>query len=254
MDELLDNLRVASPCSADWNQMSGDDLARRCSQCNLNVYNLSAMSTRQAEALVSRREGRMCIRFYRRKDGTVLTQNCPVGWKIVMRRVSRVAGIALSAVMSAVPIAAQIQPVTQAQAVEGDTGLDIKVIDAQGGACGGAKVDLFKAGGNQIITAAANDKGFVRLAHLPPGTYELTVTLPGFEPHKQTVKVSERETIHLKTTLHVAATMGVIAEVAQVEVPIVEAPIALLEPVPTPSSNRRGFFQRIFGKLFHLSP
>jgi hypothetical protein len=82
------NVRIASPCSADWTLMKGDDRVRYCPACNLKVYNLSAMPEREAQALVTRREGRLCVRFYRRKDGTILTQNCPVGLQAVMRKVS----------------------------------------------------------------------------------------------------------------------------------------------------------------------
>jgi hypothetical protein len=61
---------------------------RHCSQCQLNVYNLSAMTRAEAEALVGRAEGRLCVRFYRRADGTILTQNCPVGLRALKRRVA----------------------------------------------------------------------------------------------------------------------------------------------------------------------
>ncbi|HEY2169141.1 MAG TPA: carboxypeptidase-like regulatory domain-containing protein [Candidatus Angelobacter sp.] len=251
MGELLSNLRVAAPCSADWNQMAGDDRIRHCSQCNLNVYNLSAMTTCEAEELVSRREGRTCVRFYQRKDGTMLTQNCPVGWKIVVRKISRVAGIALS-VMATIPIAAEIQPVIQGQAVEGDTGLDLEVIDVSGAACAGAKIDLSRAGSHEAITATTNDKGALHLAHLSPGTYELTVTFPRFEPQIQTVVLRERKPSVLRTTLQVAATMG---EIIQVDSPVIDTPSLLLAPVPVRKqrSNPRGFFRRAFGRLFHPS-
>jgi hypothetical protein len=76
---LLENLRVAAPCKADWDEMSGDDRVRFCGGCEKNVYNLSAMTRADAEALVREREGRLCVRFYRRQDGTVLTADCPVG-------------------------------------------------------------------------------------------------------------------------------------------------------------------------------
>ena len=42
---LLDQVRVASPCKADWNEMLGDER----------------------------------VRFYQRTDGTILTADCPVG-------------------------------------------------------------------------------------------------------------------------------------------------------------------------------
>ena len=75
----LENVRVAAPCSADWEQMRGDERARFCGQCQLNVYNLSGMTRQEAERLIASREGRLCVRFYRRADGTILTKNCPVG-------------------------------------------------------------------------------------------------------------------------------------------------------------------------------
>src|SRR5262245_2955051 len=58
--------------------MSGDDRVRHCSECRRNVYNLSGMTRRDATELVQLAEGRMCVRFYRRKDGTLITQNCPL--------------------------------------------------------------------------------------------------------------------------------------------------------------------------------
>jgi hypothetical protein len=83
--DLLDRLRIASPCDASWDEMEGDDLVRFCRHCQLNVYNLSGMSRREAAAFVREAEGRLCVRFYRRADGTLLTDNCPVGWRAVRR-------------------------------------------------------------------------------------------------------------------------------------------------------------------------
>lgn len=75
----LEGLRIASPCKADWNAMAGDERVRFCGQCQKNVYNLSDMSRDEAEALVQGAEGRLCVRMYRRTDGTVLTSDCPEG-------------------------------------------------------------------------------------------------------------------------------------------------------------------------------
>ncbi len=66
--------------------MGGDARVRHCAQCNLNVYNLSSMSRAQAEALIERTEGRLCVRLYRRVDGTVITDDCPVGLAARARR------------------------------------------------------------------------------------------------------------------------------------------------------------------------
>ena len=95
----LDHVTVAAPCSADWDAMIGDERARFCGQCRLNVYNLSGMTKREAEALIVNAEGRLCVRFYRRADGTILTANCPVGLRALKRRLSRVASATLSAIL-----------------------------------------------------------------------------------------------------------------------------------------------------------
>ena len=84
----LAHVRVASPCKADWDQMIGDEHARFCGQCNLNVYNLSGMTRDEAEGLIARTEGRLCVRFYRRRDGSILTSDCPVGLGAIRQRLS----------------------------------------------------------------------------------------------------------------------------------------------------------------------
>jgi hypothetical protein len=96
----LRGLRVASPCSADWDEMWGNDRVRFCGHCNLNVYNLSGMSKVEAERLLASTEGRLCVRFYRRKDGTVLTQDCPVGLEAFKRRVNQIAVAVVSSALS----------------------------------------------------------------------------------------------------------------------------------------------------------
>jgi len=86
----LSKVRVASPCPADWDKMIGDERVRFCGQCELNVYNLSAMTKAQAENLIVRTERRLCVRFYRRRDGSILTQDCPVGLRALRQRISRI--------------------------------------------------------------------------------------------------------------------------------------------------------------------
>lgn len=85
----LDSIRIASPCTSDWNEMHGDERRRFCAACKLNVYNLSGMTRQEAESLLINTEGRLCVRFYRRRDGTVLTADCPVGWRAIKQRASK---------------------------------------------------------------------------------------------------------------------------------------------------------------------
>ncbi|HVF51915.1 MAG TPA: hypothetical protein VNA19_17655 [Pyrinomonadaceae bacterium] len=96
----LKHVRVAAPCHADWNRMTGNAQVRFCDSCSQNVYNLSSMTRREAESLIRNTEGRLCVRFYRRADGSIMTRNCPVGLRALKRRVSKIANAVASAVFT----------------------------------------------------------------------------------------------------------------------------------------------------------
>jgi hypothetical protein len=68
--------------------MQGDEQVRHCGECKLNVYNISAMHPKEAEALIASHEGRLCVRYYQRRDGTVLARNCPTGLAAIRRRLA----------------------------------------------------------------------------------------------------------------------------------------------------------------------
>jgi hypothetical protein len=83
---VLDRIQVAAPCSVPWDAMAGDDRVRHCDDCKLDVYNLSGMTRDEAEVLIESRIGSLCVRFFRRADGTILTADCPTGLKHRRRR------------------------------------------------------------------------------------------------------------------------------------------------------------------------
>ena len=99
-DSPLNNIHIASPCPADWNEMYGDDRKRFCGECKLNVYNLSGMTRDEAERLVTNHEGRLCVRYYRRADGSIITADCPVGWAKIKQRTRLYATAIASLVMA----------------------------------------------------------------------------------------------------------------------------------------------------------
>lgn len=143
----LDSVRVAAPCPADWERMIGNEQVRFCAQCDLNVYNLSGMTKAQAERLIAQSEGRLCVRYYRRADGTILTRNCPVGLRALKKRLTRIANAVASLVLSffagifafaglqktsSVPGTASVVVYTMGQPVDIQIGREIKVIEEQG--------------------------------------------------------------------------------------------------------------------------
>ena len=118
---LLDTVRVATPCESSWDQMAGDQRVRHCDQCDLNVYNLSGMSRKAAEAMLNNTEGRVCVRFYRRLDGTIITADCPVGIRALRRKIARVAAAGMAAVLSflaGIGLYSRYQPTGQIDRIE----------------------------------------------------------------------------------------------------------------------------------------
>ena len=81
----LEAVHIASPCSTRWSAMKGDNRTRFCQTCEKNVYNLSNMTKHEAEELITEMEGHLCAYYYQRADGTILTQDCPVGLKKLSR-------------------------------------------------------------------------------------------------------------------------------------------------------------------------
>lgn len=92
---VLPNIRIAAPCPASWDAMTGDRRVRACTHCNQNVFNLSAMSRADAEELLREKQGNLCAQYYQRGDGTILLADCEVG--VGRRRTQRrfAAGAAL---------------------------------------------------------------------------------------------------------------------------------------------------------------
>jgi hypothetical protein len=100
---VLDNISIAAPCHADWDKMTGDARARFCGSCDKNVFNLSEMTRAEAEALIIEKQGKLCVRYYQRADGTILTADCPVGVtkRRRRRRIVATAAAAMSALAAA---------------------------------------------------------------------------------------------------------------------------------------------------------
>jgi len=236
---VLDNIRVASPCPASWEKMTGDARVRHCQECKLNVYNLSEMTRPEAEKLIASREGRLCVRFYRRADGTILTRDCPKGLRALTARISRIAAAVLSAMMTVTPALGQspakANPQSQEASKEAELGVDVTVVDPTNAVIQNAKVVLCRCKDKITNDASTDASGVARFRGLPKGTYEIKVEARGFKPTQQTVTVKKTTQVQVKLQIAVIAqtvevsgtTLGVIATVG-VLIPI-ENP---LPPVP----------------------
>jgi hypothetical protein len=104
----LDNLQIAKPCHAVWEQMTpvdeaGGERVRHCGSCDKNVYRVAGMSRAEVTALIVAKEGQVCLRMAKRSDGSLITNDCPVGvaaWRKKMAKVGAAAAAAFAAIFA----------------------------------------------------------------------------------------------------------------------------------------------------------
>ncbi|CAN5917984.1 hypothetical protein BH11MYX3_BH11MYX3_09390 [soil metagenome] len=97
---ILDNIRVATPCSADWTKMSGDERVRACGDCKKSVYNLSDLTRDEAQALLIELNGKLCARYFQRTDGTILLKDCSIG--VARKRKHKVIAASAAALLACI--------------------------------------------------------------------------------------------------------------------------------------------------------
>src|SRR5690349_20507743 len=95
--DFIQQLRIASPCSVDWDSMIGNDRVRFCEHCRLSVHHVDSLSRKQLRRLIARSHGRVCVNYTRSNVQTELA--FPILHKIG-RRTSALAAGAFSASLS----------------------------------------------------------------------------------------------------------------------------------------------------------
>lgn len=196
----INNLKVAKPCLASWENMSGGDRTRFCSLCELNVYNISEMTAAEVQALIGTSGGRVCGRIHKRADGTVLTRDCPVGLRKYRQQAAKYYGAALSTILGLfsagfaqtdqkkserVPDSGAVKAVKKPLPDEYAM-LQGTVMDVHGAVVPGVIVVITsnneKKEKNTVIT---NDEGVYRTAIPASDSFNIEVKkVPGFKPFK----------------------------------------------------------------------
>jgi Carboxypeptidase regulatory-like domain len=234
-NDLLDRMRIASPCSVGWENMTGDERVRFCDQCNLHVYNISELTGAEINSLVANSEGRICARLYRRADGTVLTRDCPVGLRALRKRISRRAGAALTAILSLFSgVVGQSQSqddktctriialkVKKTTAKDGQGVFSGVVMDEVGAVIPGAKVTLTNEQTKEKFTADSSDTGEFKFPNLAAGKYLFEIEAVGFKPYKKkTLELKQKEAVRVNATLQFSDTtvlVGVLVDTPMIE-------------------------------------
>jgi hypothetical protein len=236
---MLDNIRIASPCPVDWEKMQGDDRVRHCEACNLNVYNLTAFTESEIRELVANHSGRLCGRIYQRRDGTVMTQNCPVGMRAVARRMSRIAGALFTLMVPVFGVAPRTFAQSYTRTNVSSAAIDLEVSDPSGATVADAEVTLSEASRKQTLKGKTDKHGRLVFQVAKGGQYVLTVSAPGFRSLPQNVDLRQGEKLSLPVKLNLGALMGEIVEIEQPAQPSRDALPPGIAPLPATGAGPR---------------
>jgi ankyrin repeat protein len=202
---LIDRVSVEKPCTADWNRMFGNDEVRFCEHCAKSVHNLSAITRKDAERLVKKSNGKLCIRYYTDKNKKIAFTDAPVQITRLGRRVSQFAASVFTAALSVSSVAAQgsarIAPENQVAPVQtsgiktnshgGATILSGTVKDSSGAVIPNATVTLFDGQNSRIASTASNSEGFYKFDSFADGVYSVEFSAMAFKTHKiENVQIS----------------------------------------------------------------
>jgi len=168
---MLDQFKIASPCSADWEQMEGNDRVRFCAECQKNVFNLSAMTRRDAEAQLKQTNGNLCARLYRRADGKVLTEDCPVGLRLKITRAQRRVRWAIAGALSLATEWGQEKSPLLSGVVEDPTRAVIPH----------SEVTALNLESGKKLTVLSDQEGQFRFEGIEAGSYDVTAKMRGFK-------------------------------------------------------------------------
>lgn len=196
--EKLRKLRVAEPCSENWNEMFGNDRVRFCSHCAKSVNDISAMSPKEALKLVNRSRGNICIRYVENP----LTKEPVIGGRLyqIARRAPAIAAGVVGATLglSAMSYAqggtrtARTNTPQQTETaiainldkeIPSGTGTAViwgTVTDPAGAVIPGASVRLLDGEGDEIKAVLSGYDGTYRFEGLPAGKYSMRSTAEGF--------------------------------------------------------------------------
>lgn len=226
----INSLRIASPCPISWDDMTGDERSRHCSLCSLSVFNISELSADEVTSLVAKSNGRLCIRMYRRGDGTVMTSDCPTGLRAARKKVAGLAVAAVTAVLGLFSFSfgqradtgtspgAPIN-ITRTATPDKTGSLKITLIDQVGAVIAGAGVELIQ--GKLRRTAVSDSTGEIVFTGLAARTYGLRVMARGFKRRLiEDVEIREYERSEMRVRLEFSneiVLIGVVAEDSMID-------------------------------------
>ncbi|MDQ3257486.1 MAG: carboxypeptidase-like regulatory domain-containing protein [Acidobacteriota bacterium] len=243
--DRLKGIDVPAPCSVSWNAMAGTEQVRFCGQCQKSVYNLSAMTRRQAELVVADKQGRLCAKFERRADGTILTRDATedfiTNWRTAKRRTSIIVGAAFTTLigvgtgsaMAQTPVhidqpkatcSPTVFKISHTQTSPQDAGPAVTgtVHDANQAVIVDAEITLINEGAKESHTSISSDEGTYRFSLCKAGSYTLSIKANGFKNFiMEHLVFRGDEVLRVDATLQVAV-VGEVVVVQVMELPLID--------------------------------
>jgi hypothetical protein len=224
---VLNRVRISSPCSEDWDSMTGNDQVRFCSHCSLHVHNISSMTRRSAEKLVENSSGRLCVRYIRLPNGKIHTE--PQKLVQLDHRTSKIAagvfalaslGFTAGTVSAQTTLTDQVE-INVAKNRENkkheDTNLPYgslvgKVLDFTGAIIPGAQVELINKKTTQTRQFMTDEYGVYSFPIVEEGVYSLKVEAQGFRKNEiNAITIDRNQQIEKNVVLDISEmVMGVV--------------------------------------------
>jgi hypothetical protein len=235
--DFLDSIDVKSPCSESWDEMTGNDRLRFCARCATSIHNISAMTPAEAEKLIKKSEGKLCIRIEKSPDGKSITAP-PKSFK-VRRRSAAAAGILATSLTLSTLAPAQQSPVlpkdnpNQTQKDKQNfLVLSGVVTDKAGAVVPGAQVTLRNTKNGETRSTVSNTEGFYEFKNIEPAVYEITVEAAGFRTLTlKGVEILNNSSLRQTLSLQNIAVVGLFSTEQTVEEPEGK-PTTTVEPRP----------------------
>lgn len=233
---FIDSVEVKTPCTEEWDQMTGTNKIRFCSHCAKDVNNISEMTRKEAMNLIRASNGNICVRYYRdpRTDR-------PFFMKPLHQIASRSPGIAAGVMTASIALSAHSfaqttdtkdQPqapnvervaktspnVASSDGIRGQ--MSGTIVDPNGAVIAGAIVEVTNVATGEKFTRSTNDEGRYSFENVPDGEYTIKSSANGFVARLiEHVAITNGNADDRVTELRIGAvvTMGVMVSSYRIE-------------------------------------
>lgn len=216
--DLSNQLKIKNPCSANWDQMIGNDWVRFCEHCQLTVNDLTPLTPKRVRRLIAESKGRLCVRYQHGPDGNILLKPVEQQLHQIRRRISKFATGAFTATLTFASGVSQLQAHhnsrqqivmrelgSAVEAITFGSTVNGKVTDPAGSLIPGATVFLEPNEKSYNYGTTTNQEGQYSFGGLEPGTYKLTVEAIGFAKRTvESIVVGVNETQEINSALDIA--------------------------------------------------